>query len=326
MTGARRAALWMIHRLFWTAPVILGVTALTFLLIHLAPGDPIYLLAGDGGSAAYYADMREKYGLDRSLPEQFVRYAGAIARGDFGTSFMYQRPVAGLLLEHLFASLLLGVTALGLAAGGGFFAGVAAASTRSRVLDAVIRGGAALAYAAPVFWTGQMFVLLGAVWLGILPVSGMSSARTPLDGVAHAADVARHLILPALTLSLPLAAVTARITRAAMIEAGREPFVMATRARGIGPARVLLRHVAPHALIPVSTFVAQHAGQIVASAALTEALFGWPGIGYLVLHATLHRDYALVTTAFIGISAGVVIMNAAADALGAWLDPRMRPA
>ena len=148
MTGARRAALWTMHRLLWAAPVIVGVTALTFFLIHLAPGDPIYLLAGDSGTAAYYADMRAKYGLDRSLLEQFVRYAGAIARGDFGHSFMYQRPVAGLLLDHLFASLLLGLTALSLAAGGGFFAGVAAASARSRAFDAVIRGGASLAYAA----------------------------------------------------------------------------------------------------------------------------------------------------------------------------------
>jgi len=326
MIGARRAALWILHRLLWAAPVVIGVTALTFFLIHLAPGDPIYLLAGDGGTPAYYAEMRAKYGLDRALPEQFARYAAAIARGDFGNSFMYQRPVAGLLLDHLFASLLLGLTAVSLGAGGGFAAGVAAASTRSRALDAVIRGAASLAYAAPVFWTGQIFMLAAAVWIGIVPVSGMSSARTPLEGPAHAADVARHLILPALTLSLPLAAVIARITRAAMIEAGREPFVTATRARGIAPARVLLRHVAPHALIPVSTFVAQHAAQIVASAALTEALFGWPGIGYLVLHATMHRDYPLVTTAFIGISAGVVIMNAAADALTSWLDPRVRPA
>ena len=326
MTGARAALLWAIHRLLSAAPVVAGVTALTFLLIHLAPGDPIYLLAGDSGSAAYYAEMRAKYGLDRSLAEQFLRYAGAIARGDFGHSFMYQRPVAGLLLDHLFASLLLGLTALGLAAAGGFAAGVAAASTRSHMLDAVVRAGASLAYAAPVFWTGQMFVLAAAVWLGILPVSGMSGARVPLAGAAHAADVAWHLILPAITLSLPLGAVVARITRAAMIEAAREPFVRATYARGLTRARVLVRHVAPHALIPVSTFIAQHAAQIVASAALTEALFGWPGIGYLVLHATLHRDYPLVTTAFIFISASVVVMNAAADAVTAWLDPRVRRA
>ena len=111
-----------------------------------------------------------------------------------------------------------------------------------------------------------------------------------------------------------------------MIEAAREPFVRAIYARGLTRARVLVRHVAPHALIPVSTFIAQHAAQIVASAALTEALFGWPGIGYLVLHATLHRDYPLVTTAFIFISASVVVMNAAADAVTAWLDPRVRRA
>lgn len=326
MTGARAAFLWAMHRLLSASPVIAGVTALTFLLIHLTPGDPMYVLAGDGGSPSYYADMRAKYGLDRSLAEQFVRYAGALARGDFGHSFMYQRPVAGLLLDHLFASLLLGLAALGLATAGGFAAGMAAASTRSRLLDAVIRAGASVGYAAPVFWTGQMFVLVAAVWLGVLPVSGMSSARETLTGAAHAADVARHLLLPALTLSLPLGAVVARITRAAVLETSREPFVRASHARGLSRARVLLRHMAPHAMIPVSTFVALQAPQLVASAALTEALFGWPGVGYLVLHATLHRDYPVVTTAFIGISIGVVFMNAAADAVTAWLDPRMRAA
>ena len=324
MIAARTSLAWALRRLIAAVPVVLGIAALSFLLIHLAPGDPIYLLAGDGGSPAYYAEMRARYGLDRSLGEQFIRYLTAIGRGDFGHSFMYQRPVAGLLADHLLASLLLGMAALTLAGSAGFAAGALAASTRSRAADGLIRGAASLAYAAPVFWTGQMLVLIAAVRLGWLPVSGFSSTRESLTGLAYAGDVARHLVLPAITLALPLMAVIARLTRAAMIEASREPFARAGLARGLTRRRVLAVHVAPHALIPVSAFVGQHAAEIVAGAALTEALFGWPGAGYLVMHASLHRDYPLVIAAFIGISVSVVVINALVDTLMTWLDPRLR--
>lgn len=324
MTGWISASAWALRRLVAALPVVLGITALTFTLIHLAPGDPIYMLAGDSGTAAYYAEMRAKYGLDRSLIDQFGRYAGALARGDFGYSFMYQRPVAGLLADHLLNSLLLGAAALLVATAGGFGAGLLCAAARSRAIDRAVRGAASLAYAAPVFWTGQVFVLVAAIELGWLPVGGISSAREPLTGLAHALDVGRHLILPAITLALPFGAVVARVSRAALLDGLRDPYVRGAYARGLTRARVLTRHVARNALIPVTALVGQHAGQIVAGAALTEALFGWPGAGYLVLHASLHRDYPLVTAAFIGISASVVFFNALADAAASGLDPRVR--
>lgn len=315
---------WIVRRLLLAIPVVIGVTALTFTLIHLAPGDPIYLLAGDGGTPAYYAEMRAKYGLDHSLAEQFVRYAGAVATGDFGYSFMFQMPVLGLLLDHAGASLLLGLSSLAVATALGSGAGVLCAVTRSPVLDGAVRAVGSIAYAAPVFWSGQVLILIAAVELGLLPVGGMSSARESLAGIAYAADVTRHLILPAVTLALPFAAVVARLTRASLLEGLREPYVMATYARGLSRFRVVTRHVGPNALVPVAALVGQHAAQIVASAALTEALFGWPGIGYLVLHASLHRDYPLVTAAFIVISSTVVVFNAVADLGVAWLDPRIR--
>lgn len=315
---------WILWRLVLAVPVVVGVTALTFTLIHLAPGDPIYMLAGDGGSPSYYADMRAKYGLDRSVAEQFVRYARALATGDFGYSFMFQAPVLRLLLDHAGASLLLGLSALAVAAVGGFTVGTVAAVTRSRLLAGAIRVCASLAYAAPVFWTGQVLVFVGAVTLGLFPAGGMSSARESLNGFTYAVDVARHLVLPVITLALPFAAVVAGVTRASVIETLREPFVLALSARGLPRRLVIRRHVARIALIPVAALVGQHAAQVVASAALTEALFGWPGIGYLVLHASLHRDYPLVTAAFIVISSSVVFFNAMADAACAWLDPRVR--
>ena len=315
---------WLLRRLALAVPVVAGVTTLTFFLIHLAPGDPLYVLAGDGGSPGYYTDMRARYGLDRSIPEQYLRYVIAVAAGDLGYSFMFQSPVLDLLIDHAAASLLLGFSALALGSLVGFGMGTLGALSRSSVLDAMVRAGGSVAYAAPVFWSGQLFIFIGAVTLGWLPVGGITTARASLTGGSWLADVAHHLFLPSLTLSLPFAAVVARVTRASIIEGLHETYVRAMYAQGASRARVVTRHVIPNALIPVTALITQHAAEIAAGAALTEALFGWPGIGYLVLHASLHRDYPLVTAAFIVISAIVVIFNALGDAVAAWLDPRIR--
>lgn len=322
--GHRAAIRWLGRRFVLALLVVAGVTTLTFTLVHAAPGDPVYLLAGDGGSPAYYAEMRARYGLDRPLTDQFGRYVAAVARLELGYSFIFQAPVNDVLLAHAPASLLLGLSALGLAALGGVSAGIGAAVTRSRRLDALVRGAGSVLYAAPVFWTGQVLVLALAIGAGLFPSGGMTTAREPADGMAWVVDVLWHLALPALTLALPLAAVVSRVTRAAMLEAMREPFVRASSARGLSRAHLVLRQAMPNAMVPVVTLIGQYAGQVAAGAALVEALFGWPGLGYLVLHASLHRDYPLVTAAFIGISASVVVFNALTDAACAWLDPRIR--
>lgn len=315
---------WFVGRVALSAAVVAGVTILTFVLIHLAPGDPVYILGGDGGSPAYYAELRARYGLERSLLEQLVEYGSAVATLDLGYSFMFQSPVAGVLFAHVPASLLLGVSALAFGTLAGFGAGTLCAVTRSRWLDRALRGTASLSYAAPVFWTGQILVLVLALRAGLFPAGGMTSAREPMAGSAWLLDVAWHLVLPAVTLALPLAAVVARVTRAAMLEVMREPFVLATSARGFTRFRLVFGHVAPNALVPVATLIGQYAGQLAAGGAVVEALFGWPGVGYLVLHASLHRDYPLVTAAFIAISTSVVFFNVFTDAICAWLDPRIR--
>jgi peptide/nickel transport system permease protein len=314
---------WLAIRALLAVPVVVGVTTLTFVLIHISPGDPILLLAGDGGSAAYYDEMRAKYGLDRSIGEQFVRYVAAVLSGDLGYSFMFQRPVLPLLLDHAFASVLLGLAALVIAIVAGVGIGTGAALLHGRPFDLIAGGAAAVANAAPVFWTGQLLVLVAALWLGIAPVGGMTTARESLAGWSHAADVAQHLVLPALTLSIPLAALIARVARASILETTRETFVLATLARGLSRRRVLYRHVMPNATLPLVALVGQHAADLLAGAALTESLFAWPGLGYLVLHASLDRDYPLVIGAFLMISASVALLTAASDAAIAWIDPRV---
>lgn len=324
MNGQVRLSRWCLTRLVAAVPVIIGITALTFVLIHIAPGDPIYILAGDGGSPSYYAEMRAKYGLDQPLLVQFVRYIRAVVSGDLGYSFMFQAPVLRLLADSVAASVVLGGAALLIATVAGCTLGVALALSQSRLVEHGMRAIAAVAYAAPVYWTGQVFILVGAVTLGLFPVSGMTSARETLTGTAWAADLAWHLVLPALTLSLPLSVMVMQVTRASLIETLGEPFVRAARTRGLSRPRVMVRHVLPHAMVPVTALIGQQAADLVAGAALTEALFGWPGVGHLVLHASLHRDYPLVLGAFIAISSSVMLVNTISDAAVAWLDPRVR--
>ena len=323
MTLSGSRARWLLRRLALATGVVAGVATLTFTLIHLAPGDPIYALAGDGGTPEYYADMRAKYGLDRPLVEQFGRYAKTVAGADFGYSFMFQAPVARVLVEHAPASLLLGFTALLLATCVGFTIGTAAGARPNGWFDTITSALASLTYSAPVFWTGQVLIILFAVKLRLLPAGGITSAREDLHGLGFALDVGRHLVLPAVALSMPFMAVVARVTRAAIAEALREPFVLAAAARGVSRRHIVMKHAAANALAPVVALVGEHAAGVVAGAALTEALFGWPGLGYLVLHASLHRDYPLVTATFIVISAGVVFFNAATDVACTFLDPRI---
>lgn len=314
----------MIRRLLLFLPVIGGVTTLTFVLIHLAPGDPIYALAGDSGSPGYYADMRARYGLDQSLLAQFVTYCRLVFSGDLGYSFMFQTPVTSVLRDHLPTSLLLGTASLVVAVVGGISLGTVCAFMPGSWFDRLVRAAMAVLYAAPVFWTGQVLMLLVAVKLGLLPVAGMSSVRDSTDGLAYVGDVARHLVLPAVALALPFLAVVTSVTRASLLNVLREGFIRGAASRGATRWRQMVHHAAPNAAVPVAALIGQQAAGLVAGAALTESLFGWPGMGYLVLHASLHRDYPLVTGAFIVISLGVVVLNLLTDAACAWLDPRAR--
>lgn len=322
MFGASTAG-WIVRRASLAVLVVIGITTFTFVLIHVAPGDPIYVLAGDGGSPSYYADMRAKYGLDRPIVEQFVRYARAVLTADLGYSFMYQAPVARVLIQHAPASMLLGFIALILATVGGFAIGIVAGARAHGPFDATVQALTSVIYSAPVFWTGQMLIILLAVKLGIFPAGALSTARDDLHGLACVRDVAWHLVLPATALALPFMAVVARVTRAAIIEALRETFILAATARGLSRTRVVARHAAANALVPLVALVGEHAANVVAGAALTEALFGWPGLGDLVMHASLHRDYPLVTAAFILISSSVVLFNAATDVACSFIDPRI---
>jgi len=315
---------YIARRLLAGVPLIVGVLAIAFGLIHLAPGDPIQALAGDGGDAAYYAAMRARYGLDRPVPEQFGRYALAILRGDLGYSFSYGQPVSRVILDRLPATLLLTGTALVLATALGLGLGVLTALRPHGALDHTVAVVTLTAYAMPVFWLGQLLVLLFAVRLGLLPVQGMISVREGYTGGRHLLDVARHLALPALTLALPQVALNARLMRTSLREALAEEYIATARAKGLAERAVIWRHALRNALLPVVTALGGHLGVLLTGAALTETVFAWPGLGRLLLDAALKRDYPLLMAIFLLVSVVVVAANLLTDILYTALDPRVR--
>jgi peptide/nickel transport system permease protein len=315
---------YLARRLVQAVPLVLGVLVITFVLIHLAPGDPIYILAGDGGNAAYYAEMRARYGLDRPLPEQLGRYVLSVLSGDFGYSFSYQQPVYRVILSRVPATLLLMGTALAISTTLGLLLGVLTAVRSRTRLDYGITAVILTAYSMPVFWLGQLLIIVFAVHLKLFPVQGMVSVRGDYTGWRSTLDVLHHLVLPASTLGLLQLALTARLTRTSLRDALNEDFVRTARAKGLPEHRVVLSHALRNALLPIVTVIGGQIGVMITGAALTETIFAWPGVGRLLLDATLNRDYPLLMGIFILVAVTVVMANLLTDLVYTLLDPRVR--
>lgn len=321
---ATRPGRYVALRIAQVVPTALGVVVLGFALLHLAPGDPVLALAGDSGDEAYFAAMRERFGLDEPLPVQLWVYLTAVASGDLGTSFVQGRPVLDLILERLPATLLLASTALVLSTFGGVLTGAVSAARRGRPLDAALNGASLGLYAAPVFWIGQLAILLFALRLGWFPVQGMTIPRVSLEGWAHVRDVAHHLVLPATVLASQQLAAVSRLTRAGVIEELTSDHVRTARAKGVSEPVVLLRHALRRPLLPVLTVIGGRVGHLVAGTVVIETVFGWPGIGRLLLGAVSARDIPVVLGVFLLVGLTVVVANLLTDLSYTWLDPRVR--
>jgi peptide/nickel transport system permease protein len=324
--SVRRPSLtrYFVRRLLQAVPLVLGVLVITFVLIHLAPGDPITVLAGDGGNEAYYAEMRARYGLDRPLPEQLARYILAVLRADFGHSFSYQQPVYQVILSRVPATLLLMGAALAISTTLGLLLGVLAALRPRTPLDHGITAVVLTAYSMPVFWLGQLLIIVFAVHLGLFPVQGMISIRANHTGWRYVLDVLHHLALPAITLGLLQLALMVRLTRTSLRDALNEDFVRTARAKGLPERQVVLGHALRNALLPIVTVIGGQIGVLITGAALTETIFAWPGLGRLLLDATLNRDYPLLMAIFILVAVTVVVANLLTDLIYTLLDPRVR--
>ena len=318
---------YLVRRVVLALVTTATAVALTFALVHLAPGEPFVAGAEERFvPPETIARLRERFGLDRPLGAQFVRYVANVARGDLGESFTRRRPVAAVLGEALPNTLLLGGVALLLSFALGLGLGIAQATRSGSWTDAAL-GTLALGLASvPAFWLGLMLLLVFGEWLHWLPVAGMTDVVAgPAPGLPHRVlDVARHLVLPALTLALVNAAAVARFHRAAMLEALGADFVRAARARGLGEARVLLAHAFRAALAPAITLAGLSVPALLTGAVLVESVFGWPGMGRVAYEAIFARDYNVITGVAVVTGVLVALGNLLADLGVAAADPRVR--
>jgi peptide/nickel transport system permease protein len=300
----------MTRRLVAIVPTVLGVVLLVFGFLHAVPGDPVEIMLGESASPAELATTRHALGLDRPLPEQIAGFVGRLVRGDLGTSIAFRAPVASVIRERLPATILLAASALLLAIAAALPLGTAAAARPGSLLDRGARLLSLVGVAVPSFVLGPVLVLVFAVGLGWLPVSGN--------------DRPLNVVLPATTLALGMSGVLVRLTRAAMLDALAADHLRTARAKGAGPARVTLVHALRTALPPIVTVIGLQAGALLAGAIVTETIFAWPGVGRLVVQAIGARDYPLVQGCVLTIGLVYVIVNLVTDVAVALLDPRVR--
>lgn len=315
---------YVLRRLVQFVPAVLGIVLLGFVLVHAAPGDPVVALAGEDGDAEYYARMTERFGLDRPLVEQFTTYAGQVLQGNLGTSIAQGRPVAEVIAGRLPATLLLTSAALAVSTVGGIAVGTWMARRRGERSDLAANGALLSFHAAPDFWVAQVAIIVLAGGLGWFPVQGMSSARGGAEGVGKLLDLLHHLALPALVFGLSQMTVVARMTRKSLGDELGQLHVRAAMARGLPYGRVVRRHALRRALLPVATVIGGRIGHLLAGAVVIEVVFGWPGIGRLLLTAMQTRDHPLLLGLFLMIAFSVVVANLLTDLLYALLDPRIQ--
>lgn len=311
------------RRLLQVIPGVVGILLIGFLLIELAPGDPVLALAGESGDEAYYADVRARFGLDRPLAERFLTYAANVIRGDLGTSYVQGRPVVDIIGERIWPTLLLTSVALVLSTVIGIALGAFAATRRRSLPDVGIQVSTLAIDAAPIFWVGQLAILLFGLYLGVLPVQGMSSAVRPDGVLGGVLDLGRHLLLPALVLALGQIAVVARMARIGFVEELSQDYVRTARAKGLPERRVVLGHAMRRALIPVATVIGGRLGHLISGAVIVEIIFGWPGLGRMLVIAMQTRDMPIIMGMFLAVSFSVIIANFLTDLSYGWLDPRI---
>lgn len=300
----------ILKRLAGIIPVVFGVLLLTFLLVHLVPGDPVEVMLGESASPADRTQLRADLGLNQPLPAQFVAYLGKLAHGDFGRSIHTHAPISGLLAERIPATARLALLSLIMALLIGLPLGIAAALNHLHWPDRLATLSALTLSAMPHFWLGPLLMLVFALWLGWLPVSGMES---PLS-----------IMLPALTLACGLAAILTRMTRASLLEVLGEDFVRTARAKGLPEHIVVLRHALKAALLPVVTVIGLQLGSLLAGAVITETVFGWEGVGRLLVESIEKRDYPVTQACVLVIALTYVLVNLLTDLAYARLDPRVK--
>jgi peptide/nickel transport system permease protein len=300
----------MIKRLLSLLIVIFGVLLLTFLLIHLVPGDPVEVMLGESASTADRVQLRTDLGLDQPLIQQFGTYLAKLSQGDLGKSIHTKMPIIDMVKTRYPATVKLALLSLLIGIALGVPMGIYAALKANRWQDIVVTLVSVRLSAMPAFWLGPMLMLIFAVWLGWLPVSGMESGAS--------------IILPALTLGFGLSAILTRMTRTSLLEVLNDDYIRTARAKGLSEQTVILRHALRAALLPIITIVGLQMGSLLAGTVITETIFSWDGIGRLLVESIEKRDYPVTQACVLMVALSYVLVNLVTDMLYRFADPRIR--
>lgn len=300
----------MINRVLSTIPVIFGVLLLTFFLVHLVPGDPVEVMLGESATVADRAALRADLGLDQPLYQQFAHYLNGLVHGDFGKSIHTQQPIVELLVTRYPQTVKLALLSLVIGLVIGIPLGMYAALRAGRWQDIVVTVISVRLSAMPAFWLGPMLMLIFAVWLGWLPVSGMDSKAA--------------IILPALTLGFGLSAILTRMTRTSLLEVLNDDYIRTARAKGLSESRVIIHHALRAALLPIITIVGLQMGSLLAGTVITETIFSWQGIGSLLVESIEKRDYPVTQACVLVVALSYVLVNLVTDIAYRMADPRVR--
>ena len=314
MTAAR---FWKpLRRILVTLPVLWVVVSVVFLLIHLVPGDPIVQMLGEGATASDIDALRHSYGLDAPLAQQYAHYWHGILHADLGQSLRLHDSVTHLVLQRYPYTLALTIAALLIGIVLSIPTGIWSALHRNQWQDRTAGVLSLVGLSFPNFALGPILILVFSIYFGWLPVSTAGTGGTT--------DFLLHLILPAVTLGLSLAAILTRMVRTAMLEELSQDYIRTARAKGLSETSVVYRHALPNALVPIVTVVGLQFGALLAGAIVTETIFSWPGLGRLVVSAISGRDYALVQGSLLAIGLTYVLVNLLTDLTYRWVNPRMR--
>jgi peptide/nickel transport system permease protein len=309
---------FLLRRVLATIPVMLVVAGVVFLLLHLSPGDPAAIIAGDSATDADIAAIRSSLGLDRPLLTQFLLWLGALLQGDLGASVFNKIPVWTLISQRLEPTLSLAAVTMTFAVTIAVPAGVLAAWKAGRWVDLLVMGVAVLAFSSPVFLIGYGLVFEFARTLRWLPVQGY----TPM--AENFTSYWQHLVLPAISLGMVYSALLARMTRSTMLDVLNEDYIRTARAKGLAPAAVLIRHALKNAAVPIVTTIGLGIALLIGGVVVTESVFAIPGIGRLTIEAVTQRDYPVIQGVILMASLVYVVINLAIDVAYALLDPRIR--
>ncbi|WP_440614524.1 ABC transporter permease [Candidatus Pelagibacter sp. HIMB1748] len=311
---------YLLQRLLSAIPVLLGITIIVFFIISLIPGDPATAILGSYATPENVKLLNEQLGLDKGLVQRYFIWLGNLVQGDLGRSFALNRPVLDEILERFNATLILSGTAFILCSVVGVLIGTISAFKQYTITDKIITFTVLTGISLPSFFLGMMMILLFAVNLQWLPVSGMYA----IYGGGDFLDLIHHLIMPAIALALVATGVVARITRNSVLEILRQDYIRTARAKGVREGNVLFKHVLRIAIVTILPILGLQAGFVLSGSVFIEIVFQWPGVGRMLVDAILKRDILLVQGGVMFVAACYVLFNIAVDLLQRYLDPRIK--